>query len=47
MNEKTLKCAAYEGECCKDCRFYVDGYCQCNDEPTRAYRSACADFEEM
>lgn len=47
MNENTLKCAAYEGECYKDCRFYVDGYCQCNDEPTRAYRSACADFEEM
>lgn len=47
MNEMTLKCMAYDGECCKDCRFYVQGYCQCKDKSTSAYRTACADFEEM
>lgn len=43
MNEMTLKCMAYDGECCN----YVQGYCQCKDESTSAYRTACADFEEM
>lgn len=47
MDDKMLRYMAYEGECCKDCRFFVDGYCQCKDEPKRAYSSACADFEEM
>ena len=46
MENVILQCNAYEGECCKDCRFYVDGYCQCKDTSVRPFSTACADFEE-